>query len=116
MHTGGSREIASASGGMSWMLQALRARGADQGIDRDQVPRRDGPRGLEGAPPAGDPPDHDHPGNRLAPTLLGVGPFAVVGFAVLTVTLLAATLGHVVEPPSLVGCRARGTRQIVAQC
>src|ERR1700756_1129771 len=33
------------------------------------MPWREGPRKLEGASPAGDPPDHHHPGSGVAPEL-----------------------------------------------
>ena len=59
------RETATRPRGMP-MPRRLRPRGADQGVDLDEMQRREGPRGLTGAPPAGDPPDHHHPWWTLA--------------------------------------------------
>src|ERR1700739_523661 len=83
---------------MPRMLQALRDRGADQDVDRDEVQWRKGPGGLTGTPAAGNSADHHHPGSVVA-VVSGIGPLAVVGFAVLAVALLTATLGHRLQPP-----------------
>ena len=61
--------------------------------DRQQMWRGEGARRPSCAAARRDQPHHDHPplAHRLR---TGVGPLAVIGLRVLTVTLLAATLGH----------------------
>ena len=90
------REAAAAPRRMPRVPAALRGRGADQGVDRQEMQRREGSGGPARAVTDRDQPHHDHPPRRSRPPTsgYGVGPLAVVGLAVLAVALLAATLGH----------------------
>src|SRR5262245_35634565 len=77
--------------------------------------RRQGPRGPARAAAAGNSPHHDHPRRvalQGAYQALGVGTLAVVGLAVLAVTLLAATLGHGENLRLSFMIRAPGARQV----